>query len=185
MGSLKNHILIAMPHLQDPYFARSIVFLAEHNADGAMGLIVNKPFKELELKQLFTDIFNDQENLLEIVPEVFFGGPVMVERGILLHSGIYTTDGTLTVSQDFGITSNKSILEDIAGELGPEYYKLMLGHAGWGPGQLEKEIENGDWLLQEATTSLIFHTPAKAMWGKASQAFGIDLSSTTGISGQA
>ncbi|MFQ6604320.1 MAG: YqgE/AlgH family protein [Fidelibacterota bacterium] len=174
-----------MPHLQDPYFAQSVVFLAEHKEDGAMGLIINKPFKELELKQLFTDLFNDQENLLEIVPEVFFGGPVMVERGILLHSGKYTTDGTLTVSEDFGITSHKSILEDITGDLGPEYYKLMLGHAGWGPGQLEKEIENGDWLLQEATARLIFHTPASAVWNKASQAFGIDLSSPSGIGGRA
>lgn len=185
MGSLKNHILIAMPHLQDPYFGQAVVFIAEHTKEGAMGLIVNKPFEDPELKQLFTDIFEDKQNLLKVVSKVFFGGPVMVERGILLHSGNYSTDGTLTVTQDFGITSHKSILEDIANGKGPEYFKLMLGHAGWSAGQLEKEIEDGDWLLQETTTDFIFKSPSKAMWRLAAGSFGVDIASTTGLGGQA
>lgn len=185
MGSLKNHILIAMPHLQDPYFGRSVVFIAEHTEEGAMGLIVNKPFEDPELKQLFTDVFEDKQSLLKVVPKVYFGGPVMIERGILLHSGNYNTEGTLSVTQDFGITSHKSILEDIADDKGPKQFKLMLGHAGWTSGQLEKEIEDGDWLLQETTIDFIFKTPSQAMWRLATGSFGVDVASTEGLGGLA
>ncbi len=173
-----------MPHLHDPYFGFSVVYIAEHSNDGAMGLIVNKPFEDPELKQLFTDVFEDKQNLLTVVPRVYFGGPVMVERGILLHSGTYSTEGTLSVTKDFGITSHKSILEDIADGKGPAHYKLMLGHAGWSAGQLEKEIEDGDWLLQETTSDFIFKTPSSAMWQMASGSFGVDIASS-GVGGQA
>ncbi len=185
MGSLKNHILIAMPHLQDPYFGKSIVFITEHTKDGAMGLIVNKPFEDMEIKQLFTDVFEDKQNLLKVVPRVYFGGPVMVERGILLHSGNYNTEGTVTVTSDFGLTSHKSILEDISKGDGPIHYKLMLGHAGWAPFQLEKEIEDGDWLLQETNPEFIFKTSPSSMWVSATNSFGVDIASSTGLSGQA
>lgn len=185
MGSLKNHILIAMPHLQDPYFRWSVVFIAEHTREGAMGLIVNKPFNVPELQRLFTSIFDDKQDLLKIVPDVYFGGPVMIEHGILLHSGTYHTKETVSISEDFGMTSHRRILEDISKDTGPKQFKLLLGHAGWAPGQLEREIENGDWLLQETSSEFIFKTPEEAMWRMASGSFGVDIAPGSGFGGQA
>ncbi len=185
MNSLKNHLLISMPHLQDPYFSRSVVFLCEHNKDGAMGVIINKPFEDPELKSLFTGFFEEKQNILEIVPKVYFGGPVMVERGIVLHAGDYRSDGTVTISEEFSMTSSKTILQDISKDEGPNQYRLVLGHAGWSSGQLEREIENGDWLLQETTPKFLFETPDKNLWKAAAATFGIDIDHFVGLGGQA
>ncbi|MEE8335453.1 MAG: YqgE/AlgH family protein [Candidatus Neomarinimicrobiota bacterium] len=185
MNSLKNHILISMPHLLDPYFKQSIVFLCEHTKEGAMGLIVNKPFENPDLKDLFTAVLDDKNNILEIVPKVFFGGPVMVERGIVLHSGKYTTEGSINISHDFQMTSSKKILHDISLKKGPELYRFVLGHAGWGKGQLEQEIGNGDWLLQETSPDFIFNTKESSMWKAAARSFGFDTDTFSGVGGQA
>lgn len=185
MNSLKNHILIAMPHLQDPYFGRSVVFICEHTLKGAYGLIVNKPFEAPELKSLFRDVFDKGESLLRLIPKIYFGGPVLVERGILLHPASYSTKGTVKISEEFAITSTKDILRDIAKGKGPEVYRLMLGQAGWTSGQLEREIENGDWLLQTTTTDFIFHTPDEFKWSTAAKSFGIDTSQFSGLGGLA
>lgn len=172
-----------MPHMQDSYFGRSVVFICEHNQKGAMGLIINKPFQDPELKELFSNIFTEQEDVLEIVPTVYFGGPVLVERGIILHDSNYRREGTLYLSEDFSITSSREILHDIAREQGPENFRLMLGHAGWGAGQLEREIENGDWLLQSTTPEFVFHTDEQIMWQEAARTFGIDASQISGLGG--
>jgi len=185
MKNLKNRVLISMPHMQDPYFARSVVFMCEHNTDGAMGLIINKPFDRPELKQLFANFFKDDDHLLKVVPRVHFGGPIMVERGIVLHSSGYQNSDSIKISNDFFLTNSKTILTDIARDKGPEYYRLFLGHAGWSPGQLEREIENGDWLLQETSPDFVFQMPERQMWKAAAQSFGIDLSHFTGFGGQA
>lgn len=185
MGSLKNSILISMPHMQDPYFARSVVLICDHTTEGAMGLIVNRPFEEPALKKLFVDVYKENSQLLEIVHTLYFGGPVMIERGIILHSTDYQSDHSVTVSDQFALTSHKQILEDISREKGPRYFKLMLGHAGWAGGQLEREIENGDWLLQSTTPEFIFTTPEERMWQTAARSLGVEVGDITGIGGQA
>ncbi len=100
MSSLKNHILIAMPHMADPYFGKSVIYICEHTKDGAMGIVINRPFQEPDLKKLFTEIYEDQDDLLKIVPTIHFGGPVMIERGIILHSTDHKIEGTVKISKD-------------------------------------------------------------------------------------
>ena len=142
MGSLENHILISMPHLQDPYFNKSIVLICEHSNDGALGLIINKAFEKPQLKMLFNNIDNENDDILKITPKLFFGGPMLIERGILLHTNSYNSNDSIKISDQFSITSSNKILKDKSNHNGPNNFKLMLGHAGWTSGQLEKEIEN-------------------------------------------
>lgn len=184
MSSLKNHILISMPHMTDPYFARAIVYLCEHNTQGAMGLIVNKPFSRKDLDDLFTNLYQDNQ-LLRVISKVHFGGPVLLERGIVLHSSDYSSQDTLPISPQISITSNMEILKAIRERHGPRDYRLMLGHAGWAGGQLEREIENGDWLLQSTDENFIFHTADKYKWNQAARAFGIETTQITGAGGVA
>ncbi len=185
MGSLKNSLLIAMPHLQDPYFSRAVVLICDHSTEGAMGLIINRPFEEPGLKKLFVDVYKENRELLEVVQKLYFGGPVMIERGIILHSSDYESEHSIPVSDELSITSHKTILDAISEDRGPENFRLMLGHAGWTGGQLEREIENGDWLLQSAAPDFVFGQPEEFIWQQATRSFGIELSDLSGISGQA
>ncbi len=184
MGSLKNHLLISMPHLTDPYFGRSVVYLCEHNKEGAMGLVINKPLGEADLKEIFAPDTEENEFLIAI-PKVYFGGPVMLERGIVLHSAEYKLEDTMTVSEQISITSSKTIIRDIRNTKGPLQYRLMLGHAGWDKNQLEREIENGDWLVQSTGIDFIFDTPDQQMWNTAASSFGIETSQLPGFGGMA
>lgn len=185
MNSLQNHILIAMPHMADPYFGKSVVYICEYTKDGAMGLVINRQFVEPDLKKLFTELYEDNENILKIVPTVHFGGPVMIERGIILHSTDHTVKASVTINDKIAMTSHRDILADISEKQGPKNYKLFLGHSGWSGGQLEKEIDRGDWLLQTATPDFIFNVPEKYMWSQAARTLGIDTTDSTGLSGQA
>ena len=185
MSSLKNHILISMPHLQDPYFGQGIILVCEHSNDGALGLIINKPFEKPELKVLFQKLLKDQDKIIKIIPKVYFGGPVLIERGIVVHSSSYNSEDSMKISEEFSITSSRKILQDISDGNGPEQYKLMLGHAGWSPGQLEKEIENGYWLMQNTTADFIFNVPPNQMWKQATESLGLDLGPSFGMAGQA
>lgn len=185
MNSLQNHILIAMPHMIDPYFGKSVIYICEHTKDGAMGLVVNRPFMEPDLKKLFTEIYEDNENILKIVPTVHFGGPVMIERGIVLHSTDRIVDASVNISDKIAMTSHRDILSDISKKKGPDSFKLFLGHSGWGGGQLEKEIERGDWLLQNTTPDFIFDVPEKYMWSQAARTLGIETDDPAGLSGYA
>ncbi len=185
MNSLQNHILIAMPHMVDPYFGKAVVYICEHTIDGTMGLVINRPFMEPDLKKLFTEIYEDNENILKIVPTVHFGGPVMIERGIVLHSTDHTIDGSVNITDKIAMSSHKDILGDISKKKGPASFKLFLGHSGWGGGQLEKEIDRGDWLLQDTTPDFIFNVPEKYMWGQAARTLGVEINDSAGVGGQA
>ena len=181
MNSLQNHILIAMPHMVDPYFGKAVIYICEHTKDGAMGLVINRPFMEPDLKKLFTEIYEDNENILKIVPTVHFGGPVMVERGIVLHSTDRTVSESVKIADTIAMTSHKDILGDISKKKGPKSFKLFLGHSGWGSGQLEKEIDRGDWLLQNTTPDFIFDVPEKYMWGQAARTLGVETNDSASI----
>ena len=174
-----------MPHMQDSYFAKSIALICEHSNDGALGLIINKPFEKPELKVLFQNLPDNQDEILKIIPKVYFGGPVLIESGIIVHSSSYTSKDSMKISNEFSITSSRKILQDIADGNGPEQYKLMLGHAGWGAGQLEREIENGDWLMQSTTYNFIFNTEESKMWKMAAGSFGVETSQISGLGGLA
>ena len=185
MNSIINHILISMPHMQDPFFGNAVVYMCEHDTKGAMGLIVNKPFGDPELKAAFDQLFESADEILQSVSQVYFGGPVLVERGILLHSNQFHSDDSIKISDDFFISSHKKTLDEMKSQGGEKCSRLLLGHAGWSGGQLEREIENGDWLVQETSPDFIFNIPVNQMWGMAIQSFGIDISNFSAIGGQA
>jgi len=185
MNSLKNHILIAMPHLSDPYFGKSIVFLCDHTTEGAMGIVVNRPISDPELKKIFSEIYPDGKSLLKKNSAVYFGGPVMLERGIVLHTPNISAKGTINISDDFALTAHKEILDNIKEDTPSLQFKLTIGHAGWTRGQLEREIKNGDWLIQDTTKDFIFNTPDEQMWNQAALSFGISPSEFSGHGGLA
>ena len=184
MGSLKNQILISMPHMADPYFSRAVVYICEHNTEGAMGMIVNKQFKEPDLKELFEKLYIGDDAINSLVNDIFFGGPVLLERGIVLHDSSYESEGTVNLSDRIAMTSQQHVLKEL--QTKPDIpFKLMLGHSGWGAGQLEREIENGDLLMQNTTPDFIFNIKPERMWEQATGSLGIDLGPAMGIGGQA
>lgn len=176
---MKGHILISMPHLSDPYFARSLVLICDHDEMGAMGLIVNKSFEDESVKKIFPTLIINDEAIKELISPIYFGGPVELESGFLIHSTDFESEETLSVTPDFSMTSNHLIIDAIQTGTGPKQYKMMLGYAGWGPGQLEQEIENGDWLFQELTPEFLFDADDSGKWLTAAQNFGINIASGT------
>jgi putative transcriptional regulator len=180
---LTGKLLIAMPGMGDPRFDRSVIYLCAHSADGAMGLIVNKPAPDLAFADLL-DQLGIASGPAAIRLPVHVGGPVEHGRGFVLHSADYGRAGaTLGIDDRFGMTATLEILEDIAKGEGPRAALLALGYAGWGPGQLEDEIQRNGWLTAEARESLVFATPDAEKWAAALADIGVDarlLSSSAG-----
>ena len=185
MNSIINHILISMPHINDSLFGSSVIFMCEHNKKGAMGLIINKRFDKNDLKELDDNMNDSASEILSSVSDVYLGGPVLVERGILLHSEKLYADKSIKISDDFFISSDKETLIDMVKNKEAKKNRLFLGHSGWSPGQLENEIQNGDWLVQETSPDFIFNIPAKQLWSLSMQSFGIESSIASSFSGQA
>lgn len=184
MGSLANQILISMPHMADPYFSKAVVYVCEHNKEGAMGMIINKQFQAPDLKELFEKLYIGDDTIHSLVNDIFFGGPVLLERGIVLHDATYNSEGTINISENISMTSQQHVLKEL--QCRPDIlFKLMLGHSGWSQGQLEREIENGDWLMQNTTQDFIFNVNPEQMWQQAIGSLGMDLGPSLGISGQA
>ena len=184
MGSLKNQILISMPHMNDPFFSKSVVYICEHGNSGAMGMIVNKNLDAPGLREIFDKFFKLEKPFNMIKGNTFLGGPVLLEKGIILHHSDYSSPKSISISKSVSLTSDQGALEDLKGEEKVPF-KLMLGHAGWFAGQLEREIESGDWLIQSTTSDFIFNLPPNQMWEYAAKSIGLDINSSLGTSGQA
>ena len=184
MSSLKNQILISMPHMHDPFFSKSVVYICEHGNSGAMGMIINKNLDAPELSEIFDKFFKVEKSFDVIKSNTFFGGPVFLGRGIILHHSDYSSPKSISISKSVSLTSDQAALKDLKrGKKVP--FKLMLGHAGWSSGQLEREIENGDWLIQSTTSDFIFNLPPNQMWEYAAKSIGLDINSSIGTSGLA
>ena len=184
MGSLKNQILISMPHMNDPFFSKSVVYICEHGNSGAMVMIVNKNLDAPGLREIFDRFFKVEKPYNMVKGNTFFGGPVLLEKGIILHHSDYSSPKSIPISKSVSLTSDQGALEDLKRE-GKVPFKLMLGHAGWSAGQLEREIENGDWLIQKSSTNLIFEQEIDNIWIMATNSLGIeigDISNTSGYS---
>lgn len=182
---LTGKVLVAMPGMRDPRFARAVILVCAHSAEGAMGLMVNKPMPATCLG----DVLDGSDTTLppEIAQQpVYIGGPVEVERGFVLHSGDYESRlKTLQVSKSFGMTATADIFEDMAAGQGPEQAILMLGYSGWGPGQLEQEIGQNGWLTCDVDRELVFATKDKKKWGAALDRIGIDPLGLSAAAGRA
>lgn len=171
---LAGKVLIAMPGMEDPRFARSVVLMCAHGPDSAMGLIVNKPSDDVSFKGLLGHLGIEASSAGREI-RVHFGGPVERGRGFVLHSADWQGDsGSMAVPGGFRLTGTMGILEAMARGGGPQSALLALGYAGWGPGQLEDEILRNDWLVAEAPADLVFGTPDAEKWTRALKVLGID-----------
>ncbi len=179
-----GQLLIAMPMMEDPRFAHSVIYMCAHNADGAMGLVVNKELESLSFSELLEQVGIDVQPPEKQI-RVHFGGPVETGRGFVLHTADYDQGGTLTVDDAFAVTASIDILRDIVSGTGPGRSLLALGYAGWGPGQLDAEIQANGWLHAPAEPSLVFAADVDAKWQKAIAALGIDPTMLAGQSGHA
>ena len=179
---LTGQLLIAMPSMRDPRFARSVIYVCAHNADGAMGLVVNRLVGSVTFPDLLSQLGIDTKATTEEI-KVHFGGPVESGRGFVLHSGEYHHASTLRVAEQMALTATIDILQDIAKGCGPQRSLLALGYAGWGPGQLDSEIQSNGWLNVAADDRLVFDENLDDKWERAIGKLGVDpalLSSDAG-----
>lgn len=182
---LNGTLLASMPGMTDPRFDRSVVFVCAHSEDGAMGLIINKPAYDVALGDLLDQLDITSDEQVRTTP-VYFGGPVETSRGFVLHSAEYESQlQTLEAGNGFGMTATLDVLEDIAKKSGPEKALVMLGYAGWGPGQLEAEIARNDWLTAKADPNLVFSDADEGKWMAVVKSMGIDPLALSGAAGRA
>lgn len=172
-NSLSGQLLIAMPGMTDPRFEKAVVFICAHSADGAMGLIVNKPFDAISFPDLLEQLGVANCSGTNRI-DIQSGGPVEVSRGFVLHSPDYIRDATLVVDDAMALTATLDILRAIADGFGPRRCMLALGYAGWGPEQLDTEILNNGWLNVDADDDLVFGEDLDVKWPKAMAKIGID-----------
>ena len=174
-GYLTGQLLLAMPTMRDPRFTRSVIYICAHNADGAIGLVVNRLVGSIEFSHLIEQLdVNLGETGLVTNPPVHFGGPVDTDRGFVLHSADYRSDETLDIDTAFGLTATIDIVRTIAAGSGPENHLVALGYAGWGPGQLDSEIQENAWLNIEADNALVFDTDLDSKWDRALAKLGVN-----------
>jgi putative transcriptional regulator len=183
-ANFTHHFLIAMPNMADPNFAHTLTYVCEHNQDGALGIVVNKP-TDLTLSALFEQIEVDGGGADLNGTPVHYGGPVQVDRGFVLHRPLGNWQSTLAISDDLGLTTSKDVLEAVARGDGPKDMLVSLGYAGWSAGQLEQEIAQNAWLTVEADPDLLFDTPAEERLPAAIRLLGIDISRLSDAVGHA
>ena len=182
LSSITGQLLIAMPQMEDPRFSRSVVFMCAHNADGAMGLVVNKTIEQPSMAELLKQLgiagagFDGAR--------VHFGGPVEAARGFVLHSTDYTEEATLVVGE-VGLTATMDILRAIGRGEGPRLCFFALGYAGWGPGQLDAEIQANGWLTVPSDNALLFDEGHDDKWRRAIAKLGVDPFALSGDAGHA
>ena len=183
MNNFSNHFLISMPHMVDPLFKQCLIYICEHNQKGTMGIIINKTLPTENIKDV---LYQTGLNEIHPHPEIYLGGPVAIETGFILHDASYKSKREISITNNIKLTSNSQIISDLINNTGPLDYIFSLGYSGWSEGQLEKEIENGDWLIMPANYNHIFKIPNNSKWSTAAVQFGIDINSFSGgKSGQA
>jgi putative transcriptional regulator len=184
--SLTGQLLIAMPQMQDPRFARTVIYLCAHGSEGAMGLVVNKYLDDppVTLSKLMGQLGITTEGL-KVDPPVHRGGPVEEGRGFVLHSADYTEEATMVIGDNVALTATLDILRAIGRGEGPKKSLLALGYAGWGPGQLDAEMQANGWLHVDADEMLVFDPSSKDKWQQAIAKIGIDLTALSGDAGHA
>lgn len=182
---LDGKLLVAMPGMGDPRFEKSVILICAHSAEGAMGLIVNRPSPDLSFQGLLEQLAIPRAPQGRDI-RVHVGGPVERGRGFVLHSRDYAGGpATMQVSGSFGMTATLDILEALAKGNGPERALLALGYSGWGPGQLETEIKANGWLIGDAPEDLVFSSDNAGKWVGALRQMGIDPLMLSAAAGRA
>ena len=173
-SSLNNQLLVAMPNLIEPEFARTVIYLCEHKEHGAIGLIVNRPmvyslqfvFEQMEIEVSRLDI-----NSLPLL----YGGPIQQDRGFVIHKPEGDWRSSLALDEHVSVTTSRDILQAIAHGDGPQDMLVTLGYAGWGAQQLDEELKHNAWLVCEPTAELLFHTPFEYRWEASAATLGVNI----------
>jgi putative transcriptional regulator len=182
--NLTHHFLIAMPAMVDPNFARTLTYICEHNEQGALGVVINRPF-DMTLETLFDRIDIPLEVQQYTGLPVMFGGPVQTDRGFVLHRPLGKWQATLPVSDELGLTSSRDILQSVGSTGQPEEFLITLGYAGWAAGQLEYELGQNAWLTVAADARIIFDLPPEERLPAAMQLLGFDMTNLSDVAGHA
>lgn len=182
---LNNQFLIAMPNLADPSFSHTVTYLCQHNDEGALGIVINRP-AGLKLGDILEQMKIEAScDSINNIP-VFAGGPVQQERGFVIHNpGLRKWDSSIATSDNISLTSSRDILEAIARGEGPEHFLIALGYAGWGSGQLEKEMIENAWLNTPCLENILYDVPVNQRWNAAANQLGIDINLLTTPAGHA
>jgi putative transcriptional regulator len=181
---MTGQLLVAMPQMRDARFTRSVIYVCAHTSDGAMGLVVNRLVGSLTFPDLLQQLNIDSHGMGEHI-RIRSGGPVETGRGFVLHSTDYVDDATLKVGEAVGLTATIDILKDIASGSGPRRSILALGYAGWGPGQLDQELQSNAWLTVPADEELIFDDALNDKWERSLNKIGVDFTFLAGDAGHA
>jgi putative transcriptional regulator len=183
-SSLSNQLLIAMPSLRDPNFARGVTLLCQHSDEGAMGLMINR-LSEYRLGDVLSQMNLNSDLAAVIEAPVLIGGPVQPERGFVLHSPQGEWESSFRISPDVCVTTSRDVLAAIAAGSGPHHSIVTLGYASWGPGQIEHELIENAWLTAPAADSILFRTPVENRWEAAAALVGVNLVQLAGYAGHA
>jgi len=183
-SSFTGQFLIAMPGMGDPHFAQGVTLVCQHNAEGAIGLLVNRPSR-FTLGEVLDQMDIACERPEVATQQVLQGGPVQPERGFVLHSGKPEWDASYPVDEHWSVTTSRDILAAMAEGKGPEHAVVALGYAGWEADQLEQELRDNAWLTTPADNRIVFHTPLEQRWSAAANLVGIDVAQLTGYAGHA
>ena len=184
--SLQGQFLLAMPSMGDPRFLRSVVYMVAHDSEGAMGFIINKCAEGLSLGDILKDMPETVAKTGLVNLPVYVGGPVQNDRGFVLHTSDYEkTHNTLSQELPIALTQSADVLVDAAHGRGPEKMRLFLGYAGWGPGQIEGELQDNAWLVCDANIAEIFTSQSDDLYEKCVAAMGIDLALLSNEGGEA
>jgi putative transcriptional regulator len=186
MTSLTGQLLVAMPQMHDPFFEHAVVYLCAHSQeDGAMGLVINKTIDALTIDDLYEQLSIEPAARAGGPQPVHFGGPVATGHGFVLHSADYREEGTLGIGGEFAMTATIDILRATGRGAGPRHSLVALGYAGWGPGQLDAEIQANGWLMVDADTGLVFDAEDGSKWQRALAKLGVSPEMLSGDSGRA
>lgn len=183
--TLAGKLLVAMPGIGDPRFDHSVIFMCQHDGEHAMGLVINKPKEELTVSDVLDHLGINAagEGAARAVMD---GGPVQPDRGYVLHSPDFATEGaTQSVTEGIALTATRDVLEAVAGAHAPQRFVLALGYSGWGAGQLEDELKKNAWLIVEPSDAIIFGESHDDKWSAAIKSLGIDPGQLMGDVGRA
>ena len=185
-AALNGRLLIAMPHMLDERFRRSVVYVCFHNAEGAFGLVINKPVEKLTFPVLLQQLSITPAPDAQLEQPILLGGPVETGRGFVLHSSDYAADSaTLRISEDISLTGTMDALKAMTAGQPPRHALFVLGYAGWGAGQLESEIQANGWLHGDADPELVFDRDLEGKYDRALSGLGMDVANLSGLSGSA
>ena len=183
-GSLHNQLLIAMPGMPDPNFNSTVTLICEHNDEGALGIVINRPLN-LQLGGLFEQLSLEEADAIAAKRPVLSGGPVARDRGFVLHSPGPEFENSVSVSESIQLTLSRDVVDALAAGNGPDKTLVALGYAGWEPGQLEAEMLANTWLNVPASPEIVFETPFAERWSHAADSLGIDISHISPDAGHA